>query len=158
MDKTPVWLRFVKERMVILNIATASELSRRLGHKSHTTVSNWFVRKPDDPPRQLKKLAEVLDCTPEDIIVGKIITDSNNELSRLIKMMGRKEQFIVNSFIRLIAVDSNLLSTESLQQLKQHKSWYITIDKSQKKTITPVTGKTKKPKKIADINLQVFFT
>lgn len=158
MDRTPQWLNFIKERMIILNIKTLSELSRRLENKNRSTVSNWFIRKPNNPPRNLDKLAEVLDCTVEDILAGRMLSDSNKELTRLMGMMGRKEQFIVNSFIRLVAVDSNLLSYESLQKLKQHKDWYITIDKSQKKTMIPVTAKTNKPKKKADINLQIFFT
>lgn len=159
MDKTPDWIKFIKERMPLVGFSTPADLSRALKKKNHTTVSNWFTRKPKNPPiRELENLAQVLNCFPEEILAGKLLPQNTTELSRLISMMGRKDQFIVNSFIQLVAMESSLLSDKSLTSLKQHKNWYIVIDKDQNKKIMPVTGKTKKPKKKADINVQIFFT
>lgn len=154
----PDWLLFVEERMTTMGIVNKSELSRRLEKKNYSTVLNWFSRMPSNPPRKdLKKLANVLNCSQEEILAGRILLETNKELTRLIGLLGRKDQYIINNFVRMIAIESSLLSPETLTAFQDHKDWYITIDKSQKKTVIPVTLKTKKPKKNADMNLQVFF-
>lgn len=110
--------RLRKERKL-----SQSEMSEKLGFKSHNAYSHWEIGKTSPNVRDLEKLSEILGASVYEILFGEkvptVALDRSPKLEELEKEIHflRRENQLLQSFLREKGVDLGKYNPSELLQV-----------------------------------------